>query len=143
MLHIWSDCRRVRDFAGFLMFEGSTSNQSRDQIGEWVLRTGIALAFVLFGLDKFPSAPDAQWVRFFDQVGLGQWFRYFTGIVEVASGVLVLFPATTRIGVAVLAVTMAVASVIHVFVIHQPGNVIITGGLCLGLIAFWWSMRKS
>jgi hypothetical protein len=25
-------------------------------------------------------------VKFFDQIGIGQWFRYFTGIVEIASG---------------------------------------------------------
>ena len=58
-----------------------------------MLRAGIALAFALFGLEKFPSGADAHWVRFFDQVGVGQWFRYFTGI---------------------LATTMAVASAIHI-----------------------------
>jgi uncharacterized membrane protein YphA (DoxX/SURF4 family) len=107
------------------------------------LRIGIAVAFVLLGSEKFPSGPDAHWVRFFDQVGVGQWFRYFTGLVEVASGALVLFPLTTRIGTLILAATMAVASVIHVFVIHQPANAIITGGLCLACIAFWWRMRKG
>jgi putative oxidoreductase len=125
------------------MFEESPSGHARDKIGDWVLRAGVAFAFVLFGFDKFPSGPGAPWVRFFDQVGVGQWFRYFTGIVEVAGGALVLFPATTRIGVAILAATMAVASVMHVFIIHQPANAIITGGLCLGLVAFWWRMSKS
>jgi hypothetical protein len=86
-----------------------------------VLRAGIALAFALFGLEKFPSGADAHWVRFFDQVGVGQWFRYFTGI---------------------LATTMAVASAIHISVIRQPANEIITGGRCLGLAAFWWSRRS-
>jgi putative oxidoreductase len=125
------------------MFEAPASASSRDRIGDWVLRGGIALAFVLFGFDKFPSGPSAQWVRFFDQVGIGQWFRYFTGIVEVAGGALVLFPATTRLGAAILALTMAVASVIHVLIIHQPANVLITGALCLGLVAFWWRMGKN
>jgi len=125
------------------MFEESMSGQVRDQIGDWVLRAGIALAFLLFGCDKFPSGPGAQWVRFFDQVGVGQWFRYFTGIVEVAGAALVLFPTTTRIGIAILTATMAVASVVHIFVIRQPANAIITGVLCLGLMAFWWRMRKS
>jgi putative oxidoreductase len=128
---------------GAMMFEQSTSGQARDKITDWVLRAGVALAFVLFGLEKFPSGPDSQWVRFFDQVGIGQWFRDFTGIIEVASGALVLLPATTRIGVAILAVTMAVASMIHIFVIHQPANAIITGALCLALIGFWRRMRTT
>jgi putative oxidoreductase len=124
------------------MFEESTSGPAPDKIRDWVLRAGIALAFVLFGLDKFPSSPDAQWVRFFDQVGVGQWFRYFTGIVEVIGGALVLFPLTVRVGLTILATTMAVASAIHIFVIRQPANAIITGGLCLGLAAFWWGRRS-
>jgi uncharacterized membrane protein YphA (DoxX/SURF4 family) len=125
------------------MFEVATSGQAPDKIGDWVLLGGIALVFVLFGLEKFPSGPDAQWVKFFDQVGVGQWFRYFTGVVEIAGGALVSFPGTARAGLAILATTMAVASVIHVFVIHQPANAIITGGFCLGLAAFWRSRRKS
>jgi putative oxidoreductase len=125
------------------MFEESTSASGRDRIGDWVLRAGVALAFILFGLDKFPSGPGAQWVRFFDQVGIGQWFRYFTGIVEIGAAVLVLFPSTTRFGIATLAATMAVASLIHILIIHQPANAIITGAFCIGLIAFWLRMRNK
>lgn len=124
------------------MFENVASGRAGDKIGDWVLRSGIAAAFILFGLDKFPAGPNAQWVRFFDQVGAGQWFRYFTGAVEVGAGFLVLFPRTTRIGLATLAVTMAVASMIHIFIIHQPANCVITGGFCLGLIAMFWRFRS-
>jgi putative oxidoreductase len=123
------------------MFEEATSGQDRDKIGDWVLRVGVALAFVVFGVEKFPSDPNGQWVKFFDQVGVGQWFRYFTGIVEVVAGTLVLFPFTARVGLAILAATMAVASAIHVFVLHQPANVIITGGFCIGLTALCWTRR--
>jgi putative oxidoreductase len=123
------------------MFEDSSSVQAPDKISDWVLRIGVSLAFVLFGLDKFPSGPDAPWVRFFHQVGIGQWFRYFTGIVEIVAGASVSFPVTARLGLAVLAATMAVASAIHIFVIHQPANAIITGALCLGLAAFWWNRK--
>lgn len=119
------------------MFEDVSSGQSRDKIADWVLRFGIALAFILFGFDKFPSGQDTQWVRFFDQVGIGQWFRYVTGFVEICGGAMVVFPATSRTGTALLALTMAVASMIHILVIHQSSNAIITGALCVGLIAFW------
>lgn len=125
------------------MFDQSVTSHARDNLGDWVLRSGVALAFVLFGLEKFPAGPGSYWVQFFNRVGVGQWFRYFTGVVELAGGVLVLFPATTRFGAAILATTMAVASLVHVFVIHQPANTLITGSFCLGLLAFWWRMRKS
>jgi len=125
------------------MFEATTSNQPSDKIADWVLRGGVALAFIFFGFDKFPSRPDGEWVKFFAQVGVGQWFRYFTGIVEIAGAVLVVFPGGTRWGLALLALTMAAASLIHIFVIHQPGNIVITGSLCLGLAFFWWAKRKA
>src|SRR5579872_3585612 len=125
------------------MFEQPASDHAPDKIRDWVLRAGVGLVFVLFGLEKFPSGPESHWVQFFNQVGIGQWFRYFTGIVEVAGGALVLLPLTARTGLALLAITMAAASVIHVFVIHQPANVIITGALCLGISAFWWSRRQG
>ena len=120
------------------MFDDSAPAHSRDNIGDWVLRIGIGLVFILFGEEKFT---DPMWVRFFDQVGAGQWFRYFTGIVEIAGAASVLFPKTTRIGALILAATMAVASLIHIFVLHHPENVIITGLLCFGLVAFSMRMR--
>jgi uncharacterized membrane protein YphA (DoxX/SURF4 family) len=123
------------------MFEQSISAYSADKISDWVLRGGVALAFVLFGLDKFPSEPGAPWVGFFQQIGIGQWFRYFTGIVEVGGAVLVMIPFTARTGLAILAATMVVASCLHVLVIHQPANVLVTGGLSLLLIALWYKKR--
>lgn len=126
-----------------IMFEEATSARAPDKIGDWVLRGGVALAFVLFGLDKFPSGPGGQWVKFFDQVGIGQWFRYFTGVVEIAGAGLVLIPRSARLGLSLLAVTMLAASFIHVFVLHQPGNIIITGGLFVVLLAFWWSRGRD
>lgn len=122
------------------MFSDSIPIQSRDKIGDWVLRIGIGLVFALFGREKFT---DPMWVRFFDQVGFGQWFRYFTGVVEIAGAALVLFPKTTKIGALILAITMAVASLIHIIVLRHPANVIITGLLCLCLVAFSFRMRKA
>ena len=37
-------------------------------------------------------------MKFFDQVGVGQWFRYFTGLVEVFGALLVLIPKTAQAG---------------------------------------------
>ena len=123
------------------MFEGASSAGDRDRLGDWVLRGGVALAFVLFGCDKFPSHAGASWVTFFDQVGVGQWFRYFTGVVEVLGALLVLIPRTARAGLALLAVTMACAALIVAFRLGQPANAIPSSIFFVILSGIWWSRR--
>lgn len=123
------------------MFEQQGDREFRGSLSEWVLRAGIALAFVLFGLDKFPSGPGAPWVAFFAQIGVGQWFRYMTGIVEIGGGILVLIPPTVNAGLIVLAGTMTAASLIHIFVMKHPANAIITTAILGGLLAFWFGRR--
>jgi uncharacterized membrane protein YphA (DoxX/SURF4 family) len=123
------------------MFEQASPGESRNQIADWVLRGAIAFVFVLFGLEKFPSAPGAPWVKLFQQIGFGQWFRYLTGVVEVAGGVLVLVPWTAQAGLALLAVTMAAAALILDFVIGRPADSIISTAFFAGLAAFRWTRR--
>jgi len=124
------------------MFDQGQTTEGRDRIGDWVLRGGVALAYVLFGLDKFPSAPADTWVRFFDQVGIGQWFRYFTGGVELAGALLVLIPKTARAGLALLAITMTCAALIVTFRLHHPADAIFPAIFCAILTAIWWSRRN-
>ena len=125
-----------------LMFEAATT-ENRDQLGDWILRGGVALVYVIFGLDKFPSHPGASWVQFFDQVGFGQWFRYLTGIIEVAGAILVLIPRAARAGLALLAVTMACAALIVTLRLGRPGDSILSGLFCVILTALWWTRRAS
>lgn len=119
------------------------TTQGRDRLGDWVLRAGVALAFLLFGMDKFPSGPDAAWVRFYREIGVGQWFRHFTGVVEVAGAMLVLIPKTARAGLALLAVTMACAALIVCFRLGRPADSIVSAFLFLVLSALWWTRRDS
>ena len=120
--------------------EAAAPEQGSGRIGKWMIRVGIALAFVLFGFDKFPSGPGTMWVAFYEQIGVGQWFRYLTGVVEVVGGAMVLVPIVwvERAGLAMLLATMVVASAIHVVVMHHPENAIITGVIGLGLAAALW-----
>jgi uncharacterized membrane protein YphA (DoxX/SURF4 family) len=95
----------------------------------------------VFGAEKLPSDPASPWVVFFARVGVGQWFRYLTGIVEIAGGVLVLIPWTVTLGLAVLACTMLGAVLTLVFVLGQPADTIMSGGILIGLVVFWRSRR--
>ena len=125
------------------MFEQANLRESRNVLGDWILRGGIALMFIVFGAEKFPAEPGSPWVRLFQQIGAGQWFRYFTGVVEVLGGVLVLIPWTVTAGLAVLAVTMTGAVVILMFVIGRPADCVFAGILLIALTAFGWSRRRS
>jgi len=124
------------------MFEQATLREPRNVLGDWILRGAIAIVFVLFGVEKFPSNPGSPWVKLFQQIGVGQWFRYFTGVVEVLGGVLVLIPWTATAGLALLACTMAAAVLILVVVIGRPGDSIVSASFFIGLAAFWWISRS-
>ena len=120
------------------MFEQVAKADSRPVWTDWLLRGAIAIAFANFGIEKFT---DHSWIGLFRQIGFGQWFRIFTGVVEIAGGVLVLIPWTATAGLALLAATMASATLIWAFILGQPANGIITGAFCLGLVLFWLNRR--
>lgn len=124
------------------MFEQAVSRDSRSATVDWLLCAGIAAAFVMFGAEKFTDSGH-QWLKLFQQIGFGQWFRHFTGLAEVLGGVLVLFPRTVTAGLTLLACTMASAVLIWAFVLKQPANGIITGAFCVGLVLFWLNRRGS
>ncbi len=87
-----------------------TDAEPRSAVSDWTIRGGVAAFFFIFGLEKFSSDPGSHWVHLFEQIGFGTWFRYCAGVVEVLGGVLVLIPSTAIAGLAIRAVTMAVAA---------------------------------
>lgn len=115
--------------------------ESRNQVPDWAIRASIAILFFLIGLGKFSSSPDSHWVIMFEQIHFGQWFRYFTGIVESTAALLVLIPRTAVFGLLLLACTMLCASLIVAFVLHQPGEATFPGFLFLVLAAVTWIHR--
>jgi uncharacterized membrane protein YphA (DoxX/SURF4 family) len=121
------------------MFEQSGSPDSRNALSDWMWRGSIALFFVWAGTDKFTPG----WIRLFQEIGLGQWFRYFTGIVEIPGGVLVLIPWTVTIGLALLGCTMASAALILIFLVGRPADSMISGTIFIALAAFWWNRRDQ
>jgi putative oxidoreductase len=62
----------------------------------WVVQVFGATLFFITGFAKLSG--DEQMVQTFDAVGIGQWFRYVTGLIEVASAILLLIPALSGIG---------------------------------------------
>ncbi len=91
----------------------------------WILRIALALNFVIIGFVKIPGSIHPMWVRLFERIGFGQWFRYVTALVEIIGGMLMLVPSATLVSALLLASTMVGALLVHIFVIgigfpHTP-----------------------
>ena len=56
-------------------------------------------------------------VEVFNAIGIGQWLRLVTGLVEVVAAVALLVPATAAFCGVFMALMMLVAAGVHLFVI--------------------------
>src|SRR5882724_8135189 len=81
----------------------------------WILSGFAALLFIGVGGAKLAGA--TVMVELFARVGLGQWFRYFTGLLEVAAGIGLLISRYAFYAAALLAIVMAGAFIAHVAVL--------------------------
>jgi len=81
----------------------------------WTLSGLVALAFLGAGGAKLAGA--AAMVELFDKVGRGQWFRYFTGLLEVAGAIGLLIPRYAFYAAGLLVVVMVGAIIAHLSVL--------------------------
>jgi uncharacterized membrane protein YphA (DoxX/SURF4 family) len=112
----------------------ATFSQPRSaNIAVWILRVVVAALFLFAGLMKL-SGQDMM-VQEFDTVGLGQWFRSFTGILEVVGAVATLVPAVSALGAVLLLLVDAGAFVAQVGVLHMDWiHTIVIGAIIAALI---------
>lgn len=81
----------------------------------WAGQIAAAGMFLFSGTLKLTGLP--AMVQLFDAIGIGQWFRYATGSIEVVSAVLLLVPSLAFLGAVALAATMGGAVFTHLFII--------------------------
>ena len=84
----------------------------------WICQLLAAAVFLYYGVLKLTGNPGM--VGLFEDLGFGQWFRYVTGVIEVVSSVLLLVPAWSPVGAALLACTMIGGIFAHLFILHHP-----------------------
>src|SRR5882762_7068216 len=107
-------------------------------VGLWVLQIAAAGMFLMVGFLKLSG--NAQLVGLFQAIGLGQWFRYLTGTLEVAGAILLLIPRTSGLGALILVGVMLGAVMTHLFIIGgSPLMAIILLGVT-ALVA--WGRRQ-
>jgi putative oxidoreductase len=83
--------------------------------GLWVLQIVSAGMFLMAGTLKLSGNP--MMVQMFGVIGLGQWFRYLTGAIEVVGAVLLVIPSVAAYGALALAMTMIGAIITHLFIV--------------------------
>jgi putative oxidoreductase len=74
----------------------------------------VAVVFLWAGASKLAGA--AAMVALFDQIGIGQWFRYVSGGLEVTCASLLLLPIASALGAAMLGATLVGAIVTHLLI---------------------------
>jgi putative oxidoreductase len=107
--------------------------------GLWTLQILSAAMFLLAGGLKLAGMP--AMVQLFAVIGLGQWFRYLTGTIEVVSAVLLLMPSLAAYGAAALVVTMIGAIFTHLFIVG--GSPAIAIFLLASTATIAWARRNG
>jgi hypothetical protein len=119
---------------------GSSSTWKIVNVVLWVFQISAAGMFLMVGFSKLSG--NAQMVRLFEAIGIGQWFRYLTGTLEVAGAILLLIPRTSGLGALMLAGVMACAVVTHLFIVGGSPLMPIILLVVTGVVA-WGRHQRS
>jgi len=101
----------------------------------WLTQITLAAMFLFVGGLKLAGAP--QLVALFDAIGIGQWFRYVTGSIEVVSAVALLVPTWAAFGALLLIPTMVGAMITHLFIVGgsaMPATLLLVGSLAIAWV---------
>jgi uncharacterized membrane protein YphA (DoxX/SURF4 family) len=85
------------------------------QILLWILQVVTAVLFFMAAYPKLTGSP--MMVAVFEKIGLGQWFRYLTGSLEVLGGLLLLIPGLAFFGAILLSAVMVGAVATHLAIL--------------------------
>jgi putative oxidoreductase len=110
------------------------STRNAQHVVLWILQLAAAAMFLMAGSAKLAGAPEM--VALFDAVGVGQWFRYVTGTMEVSGAILLLVPALAGVGALVLAAVTVGAIFTHHLVIGGSPLLPIVLLVVVGIIAY-------
>jgi uncharacterized membrane protein YphA (DoxX/SURF4 family) len=93
-----------------------------------ILRVLLGLAFLTIGIAKLTGSLNT--VETFEAFGWGQWFRYLTGLVDLAGALLVMVPQWTYYGAVLLTCTVGLGAVLS-----WPRSADFWAGISLTLLA--------
>ncbi len=112
----------------------ASSVRNPKTIALWTAQVAVALFFGMAAFNKFSGHP--MMVTLFKQIGVGQWFRYATGLLELAAAVLLVTPRYCGVGALLLLPTMIGAILTHLLLIGGRPLVPAMVFLVAGTIAY-------
>lgn len=103
------------------------------------IRVLVSVAFLAAGLAKLAGVE--MMVGTFEAIGVGQWFRYVTGLIEVGSAILLWIPGLQFIGAGLLVCTMIGAVLAHLLLLGPSALPALVLGLLSAYLA--WNFRDQ
>ena len=103
-------------------------------IALWLLQALLALVFGMAGLAKVFGDP--AMVEMFATIGVGQWFRYVVGVLEISGAVGVLIPRLSGSAALGLVCLMAGATLTNLLVLGASPSLPI-GLLVVSALVAW------
>lgn len=97
------------------------------------LRALLTLAFVGAGGAKLAGVE--MMVGTFDAIGVGQWFRYVTGAIEMGAAALLWLPGRQAFASALLGATMVGAVLAHLLILGPSAvPAVVLGLICAAVL---------
>ncbi|MFE7802340.1 DoxX family protein [Nocardia sp. NPDC057440] len=108
----------------------------------WTLQIVLGLFFII--ASAAPKLVGQHYaVEVYAEIGWGQWFRYATGVVELAGGLGLLIPRLSGSAAAGLSITMVCAAATQAFLLGAPAMAIFPLVLCAVFVWIAWNRRES
>ncbi|HEY2644386.1 MAG TPA: DoxX family protein [Galbitalea sp.] len=108
-------------------------------IALWVVQIALAGMFLVAGGLKLLGAP--VMVTLFNTIGIGQWFRYVTGLIEVGAALALVVPSIAVFGALALVPTMIGAVATELFIVGD--SAVPPAVLLLGAVGIVWARRHQ
>ncbi|TCO53735.1 DoxX family protein [Actinocrispum wychmicini] len=83
----------------------------------WIVQVGLGGYMIYSGWSLF----GAGMVGKFDEIGVGQWLRYVTGVLEIAGGIGVFIPMLCGLAALGLALVLLGATLTELFMVSHGG----------------------
>ena len=105
----------------------------------WILAVFLAIVFTFAGGVKLIGT--RAMVQEFAQIGIGQWFRYLTGLLEVTGAIGLLVPKYRLWAALQIAAVMAGATAVNIVILHLSPLARVTAILMALALALAWLRR--
>jgi putative oxidoreductase len=119
----------------------AVSQRRAVHVALWGLQALLAAFFAFAAVPKLLGDPMA--VQMFGVIGLGEWFRYLVGGLELLGAIGLLVPRLAGLAALGLAGVMIGATITQLFVFDSPAMAPMPFVLCLVLLALAWGRRRS